>query len=98
MKKVSKNQKANNVKNNDLKTDDLKDKALRYSLITVIILVFLIILISYIRKQSSTILKNDFSDPLNIQEKIVFDDIKIKMNNDIFSYDQIRNEVKEKKR
>ena len=96
MKKVSKNQKANNLKNNDLKTNDLKDKALRYSLITVIILVFLIILISYIRKQSSTILKNDFSNPLNTQEKIVFDDIRIKMNNDIFSYDQIRNEVKEK--
>ena len=90
MKKISKN----NSKANDLKTDDLKNKALRYSLITVVILVILIIVISYIRKQSSTIFENDFSDPLNIQEKIVFDDIKIKMNNDIFSYDQIRNEVK----
>lgn len=92
MKKVSKN----DSKTSDLKTDDLKNKALRYSLITIIILVLLIIAISYIRKQSSTILENDFSDPLNVQEKIVFDDIKIKMNNDIFSYDQIRNETKEK--
>ncbi len=75
--------------------EDLKAKALRYSLIAVVILISLIIAISCYRKQSKVILDNSVSDPRNTQEKVVFNDIKIKINNDIFSYDQIRNEVNE---
>lgn len=76
--------------------EDLKTKALRYSVITIVILVALIIAISYYRKQSTTVLNNSLFDPKNTQEKIIFDDIKIEINNDIFSYDQIQNEIKEK--
>ncbi len=75
--------------------ENLKAKALRYSLIAVVILISLIIAISCYRKQSKVVLDNNISDPKNTQEKIVFNDIKIKINNDIFSYDQIRNEVNE---
>ncbi len=75
---------------------DLKKKALRYAFITVIILVALIVAISCYRKQCKTILDNASSDLQNVQEKVIFDDIKIKVNRDIFSYDQINNEVREK--
>ncbi len=75
---------------------DLKAKALRCSVITIIILVGLIIAISCYRKQSVTVLDNSVFDPKNTQEKVIFGDIKIKINNDIFSYDQIRNEINEK--
>lgn len=77
-------------------SEDLKAKALRYSLVTVVILIALIVAISCYHRQSKTILDNSLSDPQNTQEKIVFDDIRIRINNDIFSYDQIRNEVNEK--
>ena len=76
--------------------EDLKAKALRYSLIAVIILIALIIAISCYRRYTTIVLDNEVSDPRNTQEKIVFNDIKIKINNDVFSYDQIRNEVNEK--
>ena len=76
--------------------ENLKAKALRYSVITIVILVALIITISCYRKQSATVLDNSLFDPKNTQEKIIFGDIKIKINNDIFSYDQIRNEINEK--
>ena len=75
--------------------ENLKTKALRYSVIAVVILISLIIAISCYRKQSKVVLDNDVSDPRNTQEKVVFNDIKIQINNDIFSYDQIRNEVNE---
>ena len=74
----------------------LKEKALKYSVITVIILIALIIAISCYRKHSSAVLDNNLFDPQNTQEKIIFGDIKIKINNDVFSYDQIRNEINEK--
>jgi len=78
------------------KDESLKEKALRYSAITVVILIALIIAISCYRKQSSNVLNNGLFDPKNTQEKIIFGDIKIKINNDVFSYDQIRNEINEK--
>ena len=76
--------------------ENLKDKALRYSLVIAVILITLIIAISYYRSQSKSVLNNEVSDLKNTQEKIIFDDIKIQINNDIFSYDQISNEVNEK--
>ena len=78
------------------KDEDLKAKALRYSLIAVVVLIALIIAISCYRRYTTIVLDNEVSDPRNTQEKIVFNDIKIKINNDVFSYDQIRNEVNEK--
>lgn len=75
---------------------DLKKKALRYAFITVIILIALIVAISCYRKQCKTVLDNTSSNPQNVQEKVIFDDIKIKINKDIFSYDQINNEVRER--
>ena len=77
-------------------SEDLKNKALRYALVTVVVLIALIVAISCYRKQSRTVLDNSSSDLQNVQEKVIFDDIKIKINGDIFSYDQIHNEVKEK--
>ncbi len=77
-------------------SEDLKNKALRYALVTVVVLIALIVAISCYRKQSRTVLDNSSSDLKNVQEKVIFDDIKIKINGDIFSYDQIHNEVKEK--
>lgn len=77
-------------------SEDLKSKALRYAFVTVIILIALIVAISCYRKQCRTVLNNGSSDLQNVQEKVIFDDIKIKINNDIFSYDQINNEVREK--
>lgn len=76
-------------------SEDLKSKALRYAFVTVIILVVLIVAISCYRKQCRTVLDNNSSDLQNVQEKVIFDDIKIKINNDIFSYDQVNNEVRE---
>lgn len=77
-------------------SEDLKNKALRYALVTVVILIALIIAVSCYRKQSKTILDNSSSDLQNVREKVIFDDIKIKINGDVFSHDQINNEVKEK--
>ena len=77
-------------------SEDLKNKALRYALVTVVVLIALIVAISCYRKQSRTVLDNSSSDLQNVQEKVIFDDIKIKINGDIFSYNQIHNEVKEK--
>lgn len=76
-------------------SEDLKSKALRYALVTVIILIALIVAISCYRKQSRTVFDNRSSDLQNVQEKVIFDDIKIKINSDVFSYDQINNEVRE---
>ena len=75
---------------------DLKKKALRYALITIVILVALIVAISCYRKQCKNVLDNSSSDLQNVREKVIFDDIKIKINGDVFSHDQINNEVKEK--
>ncbi len=77
-------------------SEDLKNKALRYALVTVVILIALIIAVSCYRKQSKTILDNSSSNLQNVREKVIFDDIKIKINGDVFSHDQINNEVKEK--
>ncbi len=76
-------------------SEDLKIKALRYALITVIVLVALVIAISCYRKQCKIVVDNSSSDLKNLREKVIFDDIKIKVNGDIFSHDQISNEVKE---
>lgn len=80
----------------DISKDDFKNRALKYALITVVILIAIVIMISCYRKQGKTVLENSVFDPKNTQEKIIFDDIKIQINNDIFSYDQVRNEVREK--
>lgn len=76
---------------------DLKIKSLRYAIVTVFMLVALIVVLSYYHKTSKTVINNTSLDPTNVQEKIIFGDIKIKINSDIFSYDQIYNEVKETK-
>lgn len=74
---------------------DLKSKSLQYAVVTIIVLIALIIALSCYHKLSKTVINNNSIDPKNIQEKVIFGDIKIKINSDIFSYDQIYNEVKE---
>jgi len=76
-------------------SNNFKEKALRYALVTIVVLLALIVAISCYRKQSKTIIDNSSSDLQNVREKVIFDDIKIKINRDVFSHDQINNEVKE---
>lgn len=74
---------------------NFRKKTLLHTLVFLIISFVLVIGISIFRKQSSSIVENNAADLNKLQEKTVFNDIKIKINRDIFSHDQINHEVRE---
>ena len=75
--------------------ENLRRRVLLHTCIFLVFSLVLIIGISAFRKQSSSLVNNEPVDPKNVMEKIIFDDIKIKINSDIFSHDQIIHEVQE---
>lgn len=54
-----------------------------------------IMAISLVRKNVKSMHSNTHAIADNFYEKVIFDDIKIKLNNDIFSHEQVINEVRE---
>ncbi|MBE6447566.1 MAG: hypothetical protein E7015_03760 [Alphaproteobacteria bacterium] len=68
----------------------------KYLVIFTVVVVSMILLISLVRKNTKSINANTPACFDKFYEETIFDDVKIKLNSDIFSHEQVINEVKEK--
>ena len=68
---------------------------LKYVAIFSAVVFVLILIISFVRKNVKLMNANNSAVASEFYEETIFDDIKIKLNNDIFSHEQVINEVKE---
>ncbi len=83
------------MKNSD-QHQNLDGKFARYVIVTILILITLVIIISIAKSKSKTVNNNLSLNVDTFREEIIFGDIKIKLNSDIFSHEQLQNEIKEK--